>query len=569
MKGEHLDIYLRAHTEKHVENPRPQRKENRKQPERLPPGALFVDTETRTDVHQRLMFGIYRQCKLVNGQYLTERKGIVYSGTSDPAHLSYSAELKKEELNAIGTFVLNTYADIEVKQFPPQTRLQVHQSFPEFMHKVFWPAVKKGWLIVGFNLPFDLSRLACDWRSMRRKRGFSLVMSKQLEHKSQTWIPHPYRPEVRIEAKDARTAFIKRGVPRFRKDEWQHPGRFLDLSTLLFSLFDKHMSLDAWCAEFRKKGYTIDRKLDHEPSGRVTQPELRYCSHDVKITQQLLNAALVEFNRHPLTLLPDKCYSPASIAKAYMHEMGVEPPSQKFKIPAEINGIAMQAYYGGRAECHIRRVPVPVMRLDFVSQYCTCNTLLHNWEIITAASVEFPDATDEIRCFLDTITHEKCFDPATWPQFRFFALVQPDRDIFPVRAAYKTREPDKLNIGLNYLTSEQPVWFAGPDVIASILLTGKVPKILKAIRVVPIGKQAGLRAVHLLGKVRIDPNVDDFYKHVVEQKEANKDDETLKKGLKCIGNAGAYGPLVQLDEQPIIQEYFSKSSNRKFTQAPN
>jgi len=53
----------------------------------------------------------------------------------------------------------------------------------------------------------------------------------------------------------------------------------------------------------------------------------------------------------------------------------------------------------------------------------------------------------------------------------------------------------------------------------------------------------------LLGKIRIDPNVDDFYKQVVEQKEAHKTDATLKKGLKCIGNAGAYGPLVELNEQ--------------------
>src|SRR5438876_1017101 len=64
------DIFLRAHTEKVVENPRTQRKKEKKLPERLPPFALFVDTETRTDVHQRLMFGHFRVCKLVNGPYL-------------------------------------------------------------------------------------------------------------------------------------------------------------------------------------------------------------------------------------------------------------------------------------------------------------------------------------------------------------------------------------------------------------------------------------------------------------------------------------------------------------------
>jgi len=96
------------------------------------------------------------------------------------------------------------------------------------------------------------------------------------------------------------------------------------------------------------------------------------------------------------------------------------------------------------------------MRLDFVSQYCTVNTLLRNWEVLTAASVEFPDATKSVRQLLDSMAlrPDKCFDRELWPEFRFFALVQPGHDIFPVRAAYKDKEPDKLNIGLNYLTRQ-------------------------------------------------------------------------------------------------------------------
>jgi hypothetical protein len=467
--------------------------------------------------------------------------------------------------------VTNNFAEMEVKRFPPRATLQVLQSFPEFMHKVFYPAVRKGWLIVGFNLPFDLSRCALSWHPTRRKRGFALTMTAQLEHRTQTWIPHPYRPEILIEAKDARTAFITRGAPRFRKDEWPNPFRPLDISTLLFSLFDKHMSLGAWCGEFRKKGYSVDLKLDHEPCGRVTREELRYCRQDVKISQQLLNAAMQEFNRHPLpSLLPDKAYSPASVAKAYMHEMGIMPPSQKFNVPKEIYGHAMQGYFGGRAECHIRRVPVPVMRVDFVSQYCTVNTLLGNFGVMTAASVSFsegPEVTEEVHKLLSTIasTPDKCFEREMWLDFRFFALVKPDRDIFPVRTAYNPRDPDKLNIGLNYLSSEKPIWFAGPGIIASILLNeGKIPHILKVIRVVPSAeKQKDLKPVNLLGKVPIDPNVDDFYKHVVEQKEAHKSDESMRNGLKCVGNAGAYGPLVELNEQPIIQSYTDKKTKQR------
>src|SRR5262249_27055 len=125
-------------------------------------------------------------------------------------------------------------------------------------------------------------------------------------------------------------------------------------------------------------------------------------------------------------------------------------------------------------------------------------------------------------------------------------------EIWPalIRAAYNQKDADKLNIGLNYLTSDTPIWFAAPDIIASVLLNkGKVPRILKAIRIVPVGKQEGLKPVKLLDKIHINPGVDDFYNYVVEQKEANKADASLKKGLKCIGNAGAYGPLVELNEQ--------------------
>jgi len=305
--SERRDIYLRAQTVKHTEKPPAKRKRSDVPVAKWPECAEIFDIETRTDVHQDQTFGFYRECRLTGDRYVCEAEGIVYSGA-----------ITKEEQNEIGTFVLSTFTDVQVKQFPPQVRLRIHRSFPEFMEKVFWPAVRKGWMIVGFNLPFDISRLSCGWRRSR-KGGFWLILSEQLDYKSRTWKAHPYRPEINLEAKDARTTFITRGIPRFRKDEWPNPGRFLDVGTLLFSLFDKHMSLDQWCAEFQRKGYAIERKLDHEPSGKVTQEELGYCRQDVKITQQLLNAAKQEFDAHRLpNLLPDKAYSPASIAKAYM-----------------------------------------------------------------------------------------------------------------------------------------------------------------------------------------------------------------------------------------------------------
>src|SRR5438094_208960 len=577
------DIYLRAHTELHREQEtKPRKRKDKAQLDKWPKKCLSFDTETRTCMeagcngvrYQQLMFGIYRVCKLVEGRYICESEGIFYSSSEEDSASSPLAVLEKSELNAIGTFVLNNFADIEVKQFPPKLRLAVHQSYPEFMNKVFWPAVRKGYLIVGFNLPFDLSRLSLRWNE-HRKGGFSLIMSLWFNPKTQRWEPHSFRPTIHIRPKDAKTSFISRSSIRKKhaRKEWPNPGRFLDLYTLLYSLFDMHMGLDVWCSYFRKKGYEIiHRTVLHEPRGRVEKDELIQCREDVKRTHQLLNAAMQEFNIHSLpSLSPDRSYSPAVIAKGYMREMRIELPKIKFKetVTNEINGIAMQTYYGGRSEVHIRRIAVPVMRLDFTSCYCTVNTLLRNWDVLTADSVEFPVCTDEIRDSLNSITLDKCFDLALWPQLRFFALIEPDHDIFPIRAAYNERDKDKFNIGLNYLTSKQPVWFSGPDIIASILLNkGKVPKILKAFRLVPSEKkQEGLKLVQLLGEVHIDPCVDDFYKFTVEQKQATKD-ETLKKGLKCIGNAGAYGPLVQLNRDLVQFRRYDKKTGQKISLNP-
>jgi hypothetical protein len=259
---------------------------------------------------------------------------------------------------------------------------------------------------------------------------------------------------------------------------------------------------------------------------------------------RLLNAVKQEYDLHPIDLNPDKMFSPASVAKSYLEKLNIHYPSAKVRNADPAYGIAMQSYFGGRSECHIRNWEVPVCPLDFMSQYTTVNELLDNSAILTAENVTFPDATEEIREFLTQINLTNCFNRMLWPQFRFFGLVRPNRDILPVRSVYNGVTQ---NIGINYLTCKESIWLAGPDIIASILLTGKVPHIEKAIRVVPHGKQAGLGAVSLRGMVRVDANKDSFFKHVVEQRAVNESDPALHYWLKILASSGSYGLFVELN----------------------
>jgi hypothetical protein len=314
---------------------------------------------------------------------------------------------------------------------------------------------------------------------------------------------------------------------------------FLDLRTLAWALFNRSFSLKRLCEELQ----TEHRKIDHEPTGRVTVEEIEYARQDGRCTVDALNALKQEFDKHPIGLKPCNAYSPASVAKSYLDAMGIMRPAEKFAVPPKYLGIAMQTYYGGRSETRIRCAEVPVVPVDFTSEYPTCCALLGLFDVLTAASVTFEEDTQNIRRLIKKITLDRCFDPALWKQFNFFALVQPDNDILPVRTVY---DGVTQNIGNNYLTSGTPLWIAGCDVIASAIRTRKPPHILSAIRMVPDGKQTGMKTVNLRGSmVEINPYQDDLFRKVIEQRKLNKLDKKLYYWLKILANS-IYGFFVEL-----------------------
>ena len=174
------------------------------------------------------------------------------------------------------------------------------------------------------------------------------------------------------------------------------------------------------------------------------------------------------------------------------------------------------------------------------------------WQLLTAERLRIEDFTHEARDLLAQTTPETVLDQAFWKRLTFFALTQPDDDIFPVRAAYSGRN---TNIGVNPLTSTEPIYYAGPDLVAAKLLGNRQPTILKAFRVVPEGKQAELRTVSLRGMIEVDPVRDDFFGAVIEARVRVRKDlsisveerDSLAYFLKILANAGSYGLFVELN----------------------
>ena len=337
------------------------------------------------------------------------------------------------------------------------------------------------------------------------KRGWSFVVFRYWDKEKRKWLPNSFRPRIQLRPKDSKAAFIR--LAGGDKDQPFRSGRFLDLKTLAWALRNISFSLESACEQWEVPG-----KLNHEPSGRVTREEIDYCRQDVRASLGLLNALLKEFQSYPLgNLPPERAFSAASIAKAFLNAMNVTEPQLKFQLDDQANGICMQAYYGGRAEIRIRHTSVPTVYTDFTSQYPTVNTLLGLWRLLTAKKLRVREATQDVKKLLKSVNVDTVLDPKTWPKLGFFALVQPQGDILPVRTVYgDKRIGSETNIGLNPLTSRRPIWFAGPDIVASTLLTGKPPTILRAIRFEGVGVQRGMKSVKL-GKGLINPARDDFF----------------------------------------------------------
>ena len=493
-------------------------------PKLWPEHALVWDTESTLDLEQKLNFGVWRFCELQDGTYVSLQEGIFYRDG-----------LPAKDVQKVVRYAKNKLAD---RLVPGAERELVLLTRSDFVERIFWESVRAGALIVGLNLPFDISRIAVR-STPAHEGGFSFVLS-QLSKKG---VGNIHRPRVRIALLNGVAEKIELTAVRHKNEQhrWRR-GRFLDLHTLAFALTDKSHSLESAIDAFDSKV----RKKKHEPTGKTSDTEIDYARQDVRATLGLLNALKREYELHPIRLLPDHAYSPASIGKAYLRAMGIEEPLTKFdNISARTHGIAMSAYFGGRAECRIRRWPVPVVPVDLTSEYPSVDALLEIWNILTAQRLEIVDATQEVKNILKSVTPERLFRPSFWKKLNFYASVIPEGEVVPVRAIYGGHSGTR-NIGLNELRWKQKLWLAGPDLVSAVL-NGRIPKIIKAFRVVPRGKQRGLKPIKLRGEILIDPRKEDFFTRVIEYRKQNKNNEQLEYFLKILANSTSYGAYLELN----------------------
>ncbi len=529
---------------------------------RRPYQMLVFDTETRVDTAQALTFGSYRYYE--HGKCLEEG-------------LFYGDDLPRADRTKLETYVQRHAAGTDRRLGVRELRLL---SRREFLEKLYGVGYDGRGLIVGFNLPFDLSRLAVDFGDAKDKRfagGFSLVLW-DWEDGIGTRRINKFRPRIAIKHIDSKRALkgftgtldadpvdlIPEGSPTGEPQKGEKfRGHFLDLRTLGFVLTDRGHSLASACKAFGVE----QEKLTVERHGVITPGYIDYNRRDVEATAELAYKLLQEYDRFDVDLQETQAYSPASLGKAHLRKMGIAPILERQTFEKRHLGYAQSAFFGGRTSAHIRKVPVPVVYTDFLSMYPTVNSLMGLWSYLTAETIEIlrGDVSATVD-FLRTITPETLFESHTWTRLPAFARVIPDGDILPTRAMY-SRESNDYQVALNHLyaKSDDPkdgLWYALPDLAASVLLTGRVPKIVEAFAIRPRGRLSSLRKITLRGTVAIDPSVQDFFRTVIEERKRlaanpallDEERKRLDKAIKVLANATSYGIFAEMRREEALKD---------------
>jgi len=523
---------------------------------RLPRAMIVFDTETRIDSTQSLTFGSYRF--FMDGRFLEEG-------------LFYGDDLPQRNLTILERYIA-THSPETADEGTRQLQLITRRKF---LDELYRGAYKGRCLLVAFNFPFDISRIASDFTSARGRfaGGFSFGFSSYFDKRGRERADH-YFPRIGIKQIDSKRALkgftarhspdktdlIPEGSPTGKPEKgYIFRGHFLDLRTLAFALTDRGHSLESACealsVEHGKQ--TVSRH------GIVTEKYIDYNRRDVLATSELAFKLLEEYARHPISLQVTKAFSPASIGKAYLRAMGIGPVLQRQPtFPKKCLGYAQSAFFGGRTSAHIRKVVVPIVYTDFLSMYPTVNGLMGLWRFVIARKIKVIEHCQAgIQVFLNRLTPNDLFKPETWKHLTAFVQIVPDGDILPSRGKYNSESND-WQVAVNPLYSGSSnsgggLWFSLPDIVASILLTGHIPKIIDAFRIEARGTLRGLEKTKLRGAIEVDPKTQDFFKIAIEERQclssrteiSQIEKKRLNKTLKVLANATSYGIYAEMNRQ--------------------
>jgi hypothetical protein len=245
--------------------------------------------------------------------------------------------------------------------------------------------------------------------------------------------------------------------------------------------------------------------------------------------------------------------SPAGLAAEIPRKAGVTPPLVKFATPDDAAlGRWMGAHRGGWLSAEMAGKGLfPAVDIDAHSAYPAFASLLGWWRLMMAACVRRQDKTEELRALCAKVAGgdvSALLCPETWRRLGFtICEVVCDGEPWPVEA------PDddypQGHSGVRPVRCPEALPFTWPDVVLAALRSGRVPHIVSATKLVPVGRQPGLRDRYPLYDGLLLGTCDDPAVALVRLRNEAKarDDVRLAAQLRVVVNTLCYGNPVRLD----------------------
>lgn len=364
-----------------------------------------------------------------------------------------------------------------------------------FVNEVLLPlAWRRQVPLVGFELPRTLGLLGVDWTPTKDGDGLSLIAdsgpAEALAPKQRRGRRRlrdggyelPWVPRIIIQALDGERAFM--GFAATIDRHKGGGGHFVELRVVHGAQGGSTRSV----AELAD-AYDLPAPSGEGPDRLLAEVEvLARCYWRVLDRHESIAG---------LTRGIDRVQSGASYAKVALERLGLVPSSIKWPdFPKWVLSAAAESFFGGEYHLEHRGEPVPdVVPFDVLSEYGLGATLIGAWHVLTAHKLRVESVSPGwLLERLRGLTLDAALDPGLYRELGLvFARLVARGQVLPSRPATGSEWP--LRVAPTWCP--EPAWHHALSLARAALGPESAPfgddQILEAFRVVPEGRQRGLR----------------------------------------------------------------------------